>query len=176
MQANCMIGVSVIVLIIFMALFGVVIHYYFARTMQTRRFWRKQELRQWSTTGTQETRSAFSTQESSEQWSQESRSPSSTQSQSTRASSQRSDRRHRTHQGRSDGFRRLSDIAEEWPRGEYQGALTEATSQRTAESLSQLGQETPASHGCNQTCHGHSPRPGEHQVGLGIAHGNECFA
>ncbi|KAF7875131.1 hypothetical protein EAF04_002303 [Stromatinia cepivora] len=114
--------------------------YYFARAMQRRRF-RARHFGQ-----------------------------SSMQSRSTRASAQRSDRKHRTYQARSERSRRLSDIAEEWPNGGSQDISSEATSDETAESILQL-EQIPASHGCNQTCHGHAPRPGERQVGLGIAHG-----
>ncbi|KAJ8064413.1 hypothetical protein OCU04_006753 [Sclerotinia nivalis] len=168
MQTNHAIGVLAIVLTAFMVLLGMGI-YCFVRAMQRRRF-RARHFGQSSTSGTPGTRSIFSSQASSEQWNQESQSSSSTQSRSTRASAQRSDSKHRTYQARSERSRRLSDIAEEWPGG-FQGVSPEATSDETAESIFQLEQEIPASHGWNQTCHGHHPRPGERQVGLGIAHG-----
>ncbi|CAD6439477.1 783e94ef-df90-4010-add9-0c51eb720162 [Sclerotinia trifoliorum] len=169
MQANHVIGVLISVLMTFMVLLGMGV-YYFARAMQ-RRLFQARNFGQSSTGETQGTRSIFSSQASSEQLNQEFQSSSSTQSRSTRASARRDDSKHPTYQAKSERSRRLSDIAEEWQNGGYQGVSPEGTSDETAESLLQLEQEIPVSHGCNQTCHGHHPRPGERQVGLGIAHG-----
>ncbi|KAI9646875.1 hypothetical protein NHQ30_004875 [Ciborinia camelliae] len=155
MQANIMIGVIVTALIVFMVLLGVGIHY-FVRARNRCRYPRSQELGQSSTCGTEGTSSMFSTQ-----------------SNSTRSSAQGSDRRYRTYQ---DSSSRLSDIAEEQSyNGEFQEVSPAASSKGPTEFLTKLEQETPASHGCNQTCHGHSPKPGERRVGLGIAHGKGCL-
>ncbi|APA08212.1 hypothetical protein sscle_03g029820 [Sclerotinia sclerotiorum 1980 UF-70] len=168
MQTNHVIGVLVTVFMVCMVLLGIGV-YYFVQAMQRRRF-RARNFGQSSTSETQGTRSIFPSQASSEQWNQESQSSSSTQSRSTRASARRSDSKQK-YQARSERSRRLSDIAEEWQHGGYQGVSPEATSDETAESILQLEQEIPASHGCNQTCHEHHPKPGERQIGLGIAHG-----
>ncbi|THV50604.1 hypothetical protein BGAL_0143g00020 [Botrytis galanthina] len=165
MQANHVIGVVVIALMAFMILFGVGI-YYSIQAIQRRRSRRAQLLAEPTMSGTQGTRSLFSSLESSHQWSQESRSSSSTQSHSTRASSQRNNRRNRSTEARPERSRRLPDIVEEWPNEGFRGLSPEDISQGTAESLSQLEQETPGSYN-------RSIRPGERLVGLGIAHGKE---
>ncbi|KAM0316665.1 hypothetical protein ACHAO8_002950 [Botrytis cinerea] len=165
MQANHVIGVIVIALMAFMVLFGMVI-YYSIQAIQRRRSWEAQHLPEPTMSGTQGTRSLFSSLESSQQSSQESRSSSSTQSHSTRASAQWSDRRHRPTEARPKRSHRLPDIVEEWRDEGFQGLSSEHASLGTAESLSQLGQETPAPYS-------RAIRPVEHQIGLGIAHGNE---
>lgn len=146
-----------------MFLVGMSIHY-FTQAMQRRqsRFRRSRELEQISTSGsgTQETISEFSTQESSEQWSQESRSSDSTQSHSSRASAQRNERKHQTYQERSKGSNNRLPIIKEEPLDRGYLEVPKA----------------PNSHGCNQTCRGHSPRAGEPRVGLGIAQGKGRFA
>ncbi|TGO47106.1 hypothetical protein BCON_0293g00030 [Botryotinia convoluta] len=165
MQTNHVIGVIVIALMAFMILFCMGI-YYSIQAIQRRRSRGAQLLAEPTMSGTQGTRSLFSSLESSHQWSQESRSSSSTQSHSTRASSQWNDRRHRPAEARPKRSHRLPDIVEEWPNEGFRGLSPEDTSQGTAKSLSQLEQETPASYN-------RSIRAGERQVGLGIAHGKE---
>ncbi|QSZ35853.1 hypothetical protein DSL72_006975 [Monilinia vaccinii-corymbosi] len=134
---------------------------------------RSHELGQSSTSGS-ETRaflSEFLTQGSSVQWNQETRSSSSTQGSAQRH--ERHERIDRKYRKRSEGSGSiLPSIAEEWLSGEYQGVPESPK----AELLPQFEQETPASHGCNQTCHGYSPKAGEPQIGLGIAQGIICFA
>lgn len=174
MQSNHIIGVTVIVLMAFMILFGIGL-YYFYRFMVSRRFQGNQGLESW-TNETLGTRSIFSSEKPTEQWNQEYRSSSSTESRSTRSSAHRSDSSRRTYQARSKGHRRLSDIVEERPMGGFQESSPESTFQGTAESTSQQEQEAPASHGCNHTCHGHSSKPGERLVGLGIAHAKGRYA
>ncbi|TGO09544.1 hypothetical protein BTUL_0162g00210 [Botrytis tulipae] len=165
MQNNHVIGVIVIALMAFMILFGMGI-YYSVQAIQRRRSRGAQLLAEPTMSGTQGTRSLFSSLESSHQWSQESRSSSSTQSHSTRASSQRNDRRHRPTEARPKRSRRLPDIVEEWPNERFRELSPEDTSQGTAGTLSQLEQEMPGSYN-------RSIRPGERQFGLGIAHGKE---
>ncbi|KAF5879718.1 uncharacterized protein Bfra_006925 [Botrytis fragariae] len=165
MQTNHVIGIIVIAFMAFMILFGIGI-YHSIQAIQRRRFRGAQLLAEPTMSGTQGTRSLFSSLESSHQWSQESRSSSSTQSHSTRASSQWNDKRHRATEARPKRSHRLPDIMEEWPNEGFRGISPEDTSQGTAESLSQLEQEMPGSYN-------RSIRPGERQVGLGIAHGKE---
>ncbi|KAF7904103.1 hypothetical protein EAF00_001437 [Botryotinia globosa] len=165
MQNNHVIGVIVIALMAFMILFGMGI-YYSVQAIQRRRSRGAQLLAETTMSGTQGTRSLFSSLESSHQWSQESRSSSSKQSHSTRASSQRNDRRHRPTEARPERSRRLPDIVEEWPNERFRELSPEDTSQGTAGSLSQLEQEMPGSYN-------RSIRPGKRQSGLGIAHGKE---
>ncbi|KAF7907700.1 uncharacterized protein EAF01_005286 [Botrytis porri] len=165
MQTNHVIGVIFIALMAFMILFGIGI-YHSVQAINRRRFRGAQVLAEPTMSGTQGTRSLFSSLESSHQWSQESRSSSSTQSQSTRASSQRNDRRHRPTEERPKRSQRLPDIVEEWPNEGFRGLSPEDASQGTAESLSRLEQGMPGSYN-------RSIGPGKRQAGLGIAHGTE---
>ncbi|KAF7957472.1 hypothetical protein EAE96_003050 [Botrytis aclada] len=165
MQTNHIIGVVVIALMASMILFGMGI-YYSIQAIQRRRSREAQLLAEPTISGTQGTRSLFSSLESSHQRSHESRSSSSTRSHSTRASSQWNDRRHHPTEARPKTSHKLPDIVEEWPNEGFRGIPPENSSQGTAEFLSQLEQEMPGSYN-------RSIRPGERQVGLGIAHGTE---
>ncbi|KAF7921211.1 uncharacterized protein EAE98_008637 [Botrytis deweyae] len=161
MQTNYVIGVIVIALMAFMILFGMGI-YYSIQAIQRRRSRRAQLLAEPTISGTQGTRSLFSSLESSHQWSQESRSSSSTQSHSTPASSQWNGRRHRPTEARPKRSHRLPNIVEEWPNEGSRGISPEDTSQGTAESPPQLEPEMPGSY--NRYI-----RPSIRQVGLGNA-------
>lgn len=172
MQSNQVIGV------LFIAFLALTIAlcvgaYYASKAILKRRIRRHQDMVQASTSGMQGTTSEISTSRSSEKWSRKSESLGFIRS-PVRAVAPRHGRNHRAQNASSAGTNRLPSIAEEWLNGGYQPvpflvSPPSSSFHGTEEPRPQLERGSPASHGCNQTCHGRSLGPGEPQIGLGIA-------